>query len=474
MTRNWGLRKDWGVLSQHSITLAAKEEYSMSKRTRSLLSGIAAMVLVSVLACAARAEMLFDPQHYRDLVDASSSQTIPPGTRITLQNWRQYKNFMPLWMQASYSGDYHWHIGSGPEFTVVVGPTTSFPLPKKYLDDTEKFKGQVRLEKTSWGGYTIKGYTAGVPFPNPTEPDKAAKLMYNGWLPFRPAVSRYYSWDKIVDKYGNVSPEDTDNSFYTMAYLSDDGYPNQTAGGTDFFQAGRYFIAAPEQSKYTTELQLQPKDPTRLQELYVFLPSLRRSLRLSSAARCTPLLGTDYIADDGSWLPPNFSPTFLGEKKVLVVFMDPAKSYEAKSYAGGGAYPGDAFPGWPVAGTGLWQLRDVYVIDMLALPILGNYCYSHRILYIDKENWVTAAGGGENYDRTGKLYKMLWTAQFPINFHGVMTTYAYSTGMSMAMDFQNQHVTWNNDSPVQIDDQVPPDIRDPANATPASLDRVMK
>jgi hypothetical protein len=27
-----------------------------------------------------------------------------------------------------------------------------------------------------------------------------------------------------------------------------------------------------------------------------------------------------------------------------------------------------------------------------------------------------------------------------------VTTYAYSTGMSMAMDFQNQHVTWNNDT----------------------------
>jgi hypothetical protein len=46
--------------------------------------------------------------------------------------------------------------------------------------------------------------------------------------------------------------------------------------------------------------------------------------------------------------------------------------------------------------------------------------------------------------------------------------------MSMAMDFQNQHVTWNNDTPVQIDNEVPAESRDPVNATPAALARVMQ
>ncbi len=446
----------------------------MNKRTVSLLTGIAAALLICALASAAAAEMMFDPQHYRDLVDASSPKTIPPGTQITLQNWRQYKNFMPLWLQAAYTGDYHWHIGPGPEFTITVGPTSNLPLPKKFLENTEKYHNQVGLEKLSDGGFAIKGYTAGVPFPNPSEPNEAVKIMYNVWLPWRPAVSRYYTWDRIVDKYGNVSPEDTDDTFFEMAYLSDEGYPTETPAGGDYFQAGHYFVAAPEQSKYTTELQLQPKDPTKLQELYAFLPSLRRSLRLSSAARCTPLLGTDYIADDGAWLPPNFAPTFLGEKKILNLLMDPKKAFDAKAYAGGGAVPGGSFPGWPVAGTNHWELRTDYVLDLLALPKLGNYCYSHRIIYVDKQNEVGAMAGAENYDKTGKLYKILWTANYPITYAGVTSTYAYSTSMSMAMDFQNQHVTWNNDTPVQIDNDVPADMRDPVNATPAGLARVMK
>ncbi len=83
----------------------------MRKRRSLFLTGFAALFVICITAQAGFAEMMFDPQHYRELVDTSSSQTIPPGTKITLQNWRQYKNFMPVWLQAAYSGDYHWHIG---------------------------------------------------------------------------------------------------------------------------------------------------------------------------------------------------------------------------------------------------------------------------------------------------------------------------------------------------------------------------
>jgi len=88
------------------------------------------------------------------------------------------------------------------------------------------------------------------------------------------------------------------------------------AGG--MFYVSRFMAIEPEQSKYTTQLQCQPDDPTRVPETYVFLPSLRRSLRLSSAARCSPILGTDWVQDDNAWNPPYFKVNFLGEKKILM------------------------------------------------------------------------------------------------------------------------------------------------------------
>ncbi len=445
-------------------------------RTRSLIiGGLAVFCALSLLVRAASAEMVFDEQRYKALVDDSSPDTIPVGTKISLQNWQQYKNFMPAWLQALYGGDYHWHMGSGPEFTVEVGPTHDFPLAQKFQGDTEKYAGQTRLMKTSWGGYTIDGYIAGVPFPNPTEPNKGAKVMYNTWLIFRPAISHYLTHNWIVDQYDNVSRQDSDDTFYQKSHISEPDTPNSLPSANGMLFAARYLLTAPEQSKYTTELQLQPANPARFQENYVFLPSLRRSLRLSSAARCAPILGTDYIQDDGAWMPTNFEPHYLGSKKLLTVVMDPAKAYSAQAFLGGVGTSSGTLPGWPKAGTNKWELRTYDIIDLRPLPILGDYCYSHRVFYVDKQTKLTALAGTEGYDRSGRLYKVLWTAQVPYQFRGHETTLPYSTSTSLEWDFQNKHATANSDELATFDEAVPAEYRDVSTlSTPSGMASVLR
>jgi len=73
----------------------------------------------------------FDPNAYKDLVDSTSSETIAPGTKITLQNWTQYKRFMGTWMQLAFSGKVHFHVADTPDYTVVVAPTGNYPIPKE-------------------------------------------------------------------------------------------------------------------------------------------------------------------------------------------------------------------------------------------------------------------------------------------------------------------------------------------------------
>ena len=114
-----------------------------------------------------------------------------------------------------------------------------------------------------------------------------------------------------------MSPLESDDSFFRLMHLSDPpGGPINLPFASGTYYASRFTEVIPEQSKYTTELTLRPDDPTRVEEIYVFLPSLRRSLRLSSAARCAPILGTDFIEDDNAWLPPNFRITLLGKKEI--------------------------------------------------------------------------------------------------------------------------------------------------------------
>jgi len=109
------------------------------------------------------------------------------------------------------------------------------------------------------------------------------------------------------------------------------------------------------------------------------------------------------------------------------------------------------------------------------LPALGAYCYSHRIFYVDKQTSIAAMAGVESYDRSGKLYKVLWEANAPYVFRGNTTILNYTTTMSLVWDFQNKHATANNDEPAAFDEAVPAQYQDVATlSTPGGLASVMK
>ena len=74
-----------------------------------------------------------EPQEITDWVALAAHQDrggIPPGSRITMQNWQQYQQYMPLGMIALFKGSYFWKMPRDVE--IDVGPTVSYPLPKTY------------------------------------------------------------------------------------------------------------------------------------------------------------------------------------------------------------------------------------------------------------------------------------------------------------------------------------------------------
>lgn len=138
-------------------------------------------------------------------------------------------------------------------------------------------------------------------------------------------------------------------------------------------------MLSPEPSKYTAELVLFPEDVTKAQEIYVFPPSLRRSLRLSTA-RCSPILGTDFTNDDNrdgfNGIPTTFSADLIGEKKVLALGHDDLQARQKpENYLTGG------LAGWAKPAVGKWELRKAYLIKIRPLPeIAKSYCYASRVL----------------------------------------------------------------------------------------------
>src|SRR6266851_4128968 len=87
-------------------------------------------------------------------------------------------------------------IPLGTRITMEVGPTVNYPLPKNYLEATEKYSSQVKIVELPDGGLTLTGYQGGIPFPNPEEPHKGWKVLANLWYRYMPHL--------IVDTYASA------------------------------------------------------------------------------------------------------------------------------------------------------------------------------------------------------------------------------------------------------------------------------
>jgi hypothetical protein len=112
-------------------------------------------------------------------------------------------------------------------------------------------------------------YHGGVPFPNPTEPYKGWKALANVYFAYVPAM--YFNgpnnYDTVwaVDRYGNISPYTNDVLYAWTAYSTDPGFEKITDAVPGSWYTEWVMQESPEQSKYTTSLQIffqdQEKNP---------------------------------------------------------------------------------------------------------------------------------------------------------------------------------------------------------------------
>jgi Protein of unknown function (DUF1329) len=384
----------------------------------------------------------------------SAITEIEPGTVINHQNWRQYRNFMSVGLAALFLGDHFWHLPAG--LSIRVGPTISIPLPKKYLEDTSKYSSKVRLEKTAFGGYVPVGYVAGLPFPRPLEGDPALRgqrIFWNSYYRYQPRVQGAHTFIYTLDRFGNMTQtSEVQTVLSQLAFLSDVDFPRTVADAGGYYFAKYNQQISPEQGKYSTILDMIPTDPTKLDELYEFVPTLRRSLRLSQAARCAPVFGSDYMIDDEGDGPPGlpqlFEIDYLGEKQILALEHANPASFDG---VGGPGQPNDEYyyPGslgfapFPKPTMGKWELRDTYVISLRRLPAFAKgYCYSKRVMYVDKENYF---GGGELdlYGPQGDLFKsqLFFLYPEPIPNTKDVTELLAGPNTDFLVNFTNKHVT---------------------------------
>jgi hypothetical protein len=445
--------------------------------SRRLLIVLLTVLLAALTAAKASAQQTVDsaPPEIKSWLIATDRQqgTITPGTRITTGNWRRYQQFMPMGMQELFGGRLFWKMPK--EAQMEVGPTVINPLPPSYTEAQSK---AVRVVHLSDGHNDIVNYVAGEPFPDPQEPDKGYKLLVDLWLAYAPHLIVGTPANPfrtcVEDEFNSISCTLLSYVYRQTAYNTDPGVARQESGDTWFTEWTA--VEAPEQSKYTAQLTEFFKNNQRPEELYVYIPSFRRSLRLGIPARCTQVVGTDYLQDDARNIGFNggialFDAHFLGHRKILAM----TGTYAAAA----GDFPGHYYMpiGWPTPSWGPWQVRDVDVIDVRRVRSeRAGYCYGSRIIYEDA--YTHYALWEDVYDAHLRLWKIALVA--PRDTPAPMLGLVPASVTSCIWDVQNNHMTTGTTQDayghdVFIDSAVPAQYRDLARySTPGGLIEIMK
>jgi len=395
------------------------------------------------------------------LKSTQTAPDLPVGTKITMANWRQYQAYLPFGMVKLFEGGYGLKMPSDVE--IDIGPVTSGNIPKTFLEATEKYGDQNSVTVLPNGHYVLNNYHGGLPFPNPTDPNKGWKMLANVFFTYVPAIvtstpdNMGSVWFR--DHFNNVSEDSFDLVYRQSGYNTDPGIKPDEDYAPGSWYTEWFMEEVPIQARYTASLQIFYKDQEAhpFPDQYVFVPALRRSLRLSTAARCAPTFGSDWVADDAKLNGFNgstatYTANWLGDRKEIEL-LDPAMK-------AGYDYPNDYdLPlGFPRPDWGAWQVRPVSIINVTRIPTeSAGYCYGNRVMYLDRETWESF--WNDNYDSNHKLWKVF---AYENAFGPVPTLGKAWVGIAaMAWDLQNTHMTiwssWGNKNQKShyINDQAP-------------------
>jgi hypothetical protein len=399
---------------------------------------------------------------------------IPVGTVITTQNWQQYRQFMSDGLVDLFSGKYYWKMPA--DVSMPIGPTIVNPLPKNYLEATEKYSGQVKVVALPDGGLSLDGYQGGLPFPNPQEPHKGWKILANVWYRYIPHLS-YISHASgcTLNSTGNINCSVGNVVYRQLSYNTDPGTTNEVDSEGRFYTQW-FMILEPEQDRYTASLTIAYNDLKRAQDIYAFIPSLRRYQAVSAMARCGQTSGMDINQDDyRSGFNSNitqFNVEYAGERKVLSLIL--SKMPDSKFPDG---Y--DMPLGWPMPSWGKWQVRDTDIINATKIPSESSgYCYGKRVMYVDKAD--SAPLWEELYDPKGALWKIGGLFLHTIDVPNIGPVDASGSLIYAFWDIQNNHASiiadpTDNSHSFYVNEQMPKEFLDENRySTPSGLNLIMR
>ncbi len=298
-----------------------------------------------------------------------------------------------------------WLLRRGMDMKIIAHEKTEDP--PAYKAATEKYSAQVKLRPD--GSLDESTYVAGRPFPivDANDPQAGIKIMYNF------ERTRYFTDDltaRLFDAETGAIVKQSDGSqkYEIERHFVLDGlrilkYVGRTEAAPIpslpnpagvFAKAGQYPVIEPFDLKGVGGLGYRYLDSTKQDDTWIYLPSLRRVRRLSSAQRSDALFGQDVDVDSyGGYAGqiPWFTWKVLGSKPML-----------ASGHA-------EHLPPQPCKGDGgvtfceNWEeLPKVWIVE--GIPKFAGYAYSKRVIFVDNETFFISYT--DVYDQGGHLWKV--------------------------------------------------------------------
>jgi hypothetical protein len=311
---------------------------------------------------------------------------LKPGDVIGPHNWQRVQGMVGENLLNRIKGGY----------TFKIKESRPRRDPKEYIEATERYASKVTLGSRG----ELVNYVAGQPFPNlsASDPEAGLKLAWNfvkrwlgddvkegGGTPTGRAASF------TIEKDGSERKSEViRHDIRTRGRVTLD--PKPSFAGYDHIdwmnlRADEY----PRDTSGTTTLEIRYVDPDREDDLYVYVPSIRRVRRAPPTERCATLAPTEFNFDDINSFNgkvTNFKYKFLGERQMLGNFFQQQIPYTRK--------PGDYLPL-----NEAWEVVNAYALEIA--PKDASYCYPRKVLYIDTLS--RQAFLGQILDMKGNLWK---------------------------------------------------------------------
>ena len=187
--------------------------------------------------------------------------------------------------------------GNVPEFEII--PTDQYYYALPIAEATKENRGKTKLDEQ---GYIIpESWIAGYPYPEPSEPFKAKKIMFNvekRYLSFEgnfALVGALRGWNKRMEPDFNGSLEVHHVKLAGRTQMPPYGWFDERSKLRGEFRTFVMGFLSPRDMAGMAQSALISLPPDKADQLMIYIPSLRRVRKMSSTDSQDPVGGQDLI-----------------------------------------------------------------------------------------------------------------------------------------------------------------------------------